>query len=264
MRFRSGTWPALAALTMCLMMASPSSQATRQAEKVTGTAVDLLLVLAADVSNSVDPREHFLQREGYAMAITHPRVLSAIMTSGALGRIAVCYVEWSGSESQDLIADWTVIARKSDALEFAEILRSAPRLYADRTSISGAIDFAIAQLWRSPFDARRRIIDVSGDGTNTNGRPVSEARDDAVRSGVVINGLVILNREQPAGLSTHTNPAGGLKQYFETNVIGGPGAFVFTADGFETFGDAIISKLVKEIASAPVTPTVRVAQPWLK
>ncbi|MFM1815525.1 MAG: hypothetical protein RLZ98_2220 [Pseudomonadota bacterium] len=244
---------AAAALAVVLgfLFVAANGFAARLGEVQSADDVDLLLVLAADVSNSVDAREHLLQREGYASALVHPRVLSAITGSGKFGRIAVCYIEWSGPDAQDLIVDWTMIAGRTDAEEFSARLREAPRLFNDRTSISGAIDFAMTQFWRSPFSARRKVIDISGDGTNTSGRPVAEARDEAIKNGAVINGLVILSNEPATSVSTHTNPHGGLKHYFETHVIGGPGAFAFTAEGFETFGQSIISKLIKEIASAP-------------
>jgi hypothetical protein len=211
--------------------------------------VDLLLVLAADVSRSVDDQEFELQRQGYASAIVNPRVLKAIASAGEHGRIAICFFEWSGPVSQTMVADWMMIANEEDARAFAERLRQATRGFRDSTSISAAMDFGISLLARSPFRSDRRVIDISGDGTNTNGRPVLAAREEALASGVTINGLVILSPEPLASFPYHTHPPGGLASYYETNVIGGPGAFVLTADGYETFGQSIISKLVKEIAS---------------
>lgn len=212
--------------------------------------VDLLLVLAADVSRSVDQPKFQLQREGYAAAISDPRVLEAIM-SGPNRRIAVCFVEWSGQGNQKLVIDWTVISDANSARAFGDQLAEAPRSFADRTSISGGIDFAMAQFERAPYSARRRTIDVSGDGTNNAGRDVVAARDDVVRQGVTINGLVILSERPLPWNPEHTNPPGGLPKYFHDNVIGGPGSFVIVAEDFKSFGQALINKMIAEIASRP-------------
>jgi hypothetical protein len=211
--------------------------------------VDLLLVLAADVSRSVDDRKFRLQRGGFANAISDPRVVNA-MVAGPRGRIALMFLEWSGDGDQAVMLDWTMIASHEDAMRAAQQIRDAPRLYMGRTSISGAIDFSLAQLKRSPFAAPRRIIDVSGDGTNNSGRDVTAARDQAVEQGVVINGLVILSDVPLSFNPSHTHPPGGLTKYYEDNVIGGPSSFVVEAKDFESFGQAIISKLIKEVASA--------------
>lgn len=212
--------------------------------------VDLLLVLAADVSRSVDDAEFRLQRDGYAAALTHPKVLRA-MTSGPQGRIAVTYLEWSGDQAQGTVVDWAAIAGAADAEQFAAKLRTAPRLYRDRTAIGAAIEFSIKRIDASPFKSQRHVIDISGDGTNTNGTPPAVARDAAVARGVTINAIVILSDVPLAWNPAHTHPPGGLEAYFQDNVIGGPGAFTLTAKGFETFGDSIVSKLAKEIAAAP-------------
>ena len=124
-----------------------------------------------------------------------------------------------------------------------------PRSFADRTSISGGIEFAVAQFARAPFEAPRRTIDVSGDGTNNAGRDVTLARDEAVAQGVTINGLVILSDRPVPWNAEHTNPPGGLEKYYQDNVIGGPGAFVMVAENFQSFGRAIIKKLIAEIAA---------------
>lgn len=215
-------------------------------------AVDLLLVLAADVSRSVDQPKFQLQREGYAAAISDPRVLEAIM-SGPNRRIAICFVEWSGMGAQKLVIDWTLIDSAAAARQFGDQLLEMPRSFADRTSISGGIDFSVAQLERSPFESRRKTIDVSGDGTHNSGRDVTIARDEAVAKGITINGLVILSERPLPWNPEHTNPPGGLANYFKQNVIGGPGAFVMVAENFNSFGLAIINKLIAEIAeSGPV------------
>ena len=211
--------------------------------------VDLLLVLASDVSRSVDQAKFQLQREGYAAAIADKRVLEAV-TAGRNRRIAVTFVEWSGVSSQRVVIDWTVIDGAETARKFGDQLIELPRSFAERTSISGGIDFSMGLLARAPYEAPRRTIDVSGDGTNNSGRDVALARDDAVAKGVTINGLVILSERPMPWNPEHTNPPGGLAHYYQTNVVGGPGAFVVVAENFNSFGQAIIKKLIAEIADA--------------
>jgi hypothetical protein len=205
--------------------------------------VDLLLVLAADVSYSIAGEQFKLQREGYAQAITSPRVIHVIQ-SGEIGRIGVCYIEWSGEIFQTVVADWTLIGSVRDARQFANRIVEAPRSFAENTSISTAILFATARIARAPFRSERKIIDLSGDGDNNAGRSVTSARDEAVAKGVTINGLAILNDD----MKEHTHPPGGLEDYYRRNVIGGAGAFVMVAETFETFGSALVKKLVTEIA----------------
>jgi hypothetical protein len=212
-------------------------------------AVDLQLVLAADVSRSVDEHEFQLQRKGYAEAFRDPRVLGAIR-SGPKGRIAVCFVEWSGVDSHAVIADWTVIEDEESAAGFAELLLAKPRAFANRTAIGAAIDFAVTQLYRSGHESRRRTIDVSGDGTNTNGTEPSVARAAAAALGITVNGLVIFSPEPSMWNPFHTHPPGGLDEYYRQHVIGGPEAFLMTVDGFKTFANAIVHKLIREIAAA--------------
>jgi hypothetical protein len=213
-----------------------------------------LLVLAADVSRSVDPPKFQLQREGYAAAIADPRVLEAI-TAGRNRRIAVAYVEWSGLTSQRVVIDWMIVDGAEAARKFGDQLLELPRSFAERTSISGGIDFSMALLARSPYQSARRTIDVSGDGTNNSGRDVTLARDEAVAKGVTINGLVILSDRPMAWNPEHTNPPGGLANYYRNNVIGGPGAFVIVAENFNSFGQAIVKKLIAEIAEGkPAVP----------
>jgi hypothetical protein len=216
--------------------------AARAAEEV-----DLLLVLSSDVSRSIDAPKFKLQRDGYSAAIMNPRVIQAIR-SGALGKIAVSFVEWSGVGAQKVVVDWTVIRDEASAKDFSAQVIEAPRAFADRTSISGGIDFSMAQLARSPFQANRRTIDVSGDGTNNAGRDVAAARDEALAQGVTINGLVILSERPMSWNADHTNPPGGLDTYYRSNVTGGPGSFVMVAENFESFGQAILNKLIAEVA----------------
>ncbi len=230
-------WLALAVL---VLFPTPFALAAEQ--------VDLLLVLSSDVSRSVDQPKFQLQREGYASAISDPHVLDAIK-SGPHGRIAICFIEWSGFGAQKLVIDWTLINGPGAARKFGDQLLELPRSFADRTSISGGIEFAAAQLARAPFEGGRRTIDVSGDGTNNAGRDVKLARDEVVAKGVVINGLVILSERPIPWNPEHTNPPGGLEKYYRDNVIGGPGAFVMVAENFQSFGRAIVKKLIAEIAS---------------
>jgi hypothetical protein len=211
--------------------------------------VDLLLVLAADVSRSVDAGKFKLQREGYAAAIANQRVLDAI-GSGRNGRIAVLFLEWSGFGNQKVVIDWMVIDGPKAAHEFGDRLLESERSFADRTSISGGIDFAVTQFAHAPYSSERRTIDVSGDGTNNAGGDVTRARDAALTQGYTINGLVILSETPLPWNPEHTNPPGGLANYYRDNVVGGPGAFVLEAKDFNSFGQAIIKKLIAEIADA--------------
>jgi hypothetical protein len=212
--------------------------------------VDLLLVLSADVSRSVDHPKFLLQREGYATAISDPQVIEAIK-SGPHQSIALCYIEWSGFAAQKLLIDWSLVDGPGAARKFGDQLLELPRSFADRTSISGGIEFATAQLERSPYVAPRRTIDISGDGTNNAGRDVTLARDEALAKGIVINGLVILSDRPVPWNAEHTNPPGGLEKYYHDHVVGGPGAFVLVAENFNSFGRAIIKKLIAEIAFLP-------------
>ena len=209
--------------------------------------VDLLLVLAADVSRSVDSQKFQLQREGYAAALADPRVIYAIQ-SGRRGRIGVLFLEWSGFGNQKVVIDWTVVDGSKAAQAFGDRLLESPRSFADRTSISGGIDAAVAQLARAPFEGQRRTIDVSGDGTNNAGRDVGLARDEALALGISITGLVILSETPLPWNPEHTNPPGGLTKYYRDNVIGGPGSFVLEAKDFNSFGEAIVKKMIAEIA----------------
>jgi hypothetical protein len=207
------------------------------------TPVDLQLVFAVDVSRSIDADEARLQRDGYIAALTHPRVVKAI-TGGPLGRIAIAYFEWANASYQRILVPWTVIASEKDARAVAAILAEEPIVSANWTSLSGAIDNGVALLAASGFTSLRRVIDISGDGRNNNGRPAADARDEAVRQGIVINGLPIINDK----LNFGGVPERELDVYFRQNVIGGPGAFIRVAQGFDSFGEAILQKLVIEIS----------------
>jgi Protein of unknown function (DUF1194) len=220
--------------------------------------VDLLLVLAVDVSRSIDATKFQLQRDGYAAAVADPRVLEAIR-SGRTGRIGLTFVEWSGVGAQKVVIDWTTIGDSDSAKGFGDRLLEAPRSFADRTSISGAIEFAMGQFDKAPFAATRHTIDVSGDGTNNAGRDVALLRDEAVAKGITINGLVILSDNPMSWNPDHTNPPGGLANYYRNNVVGGPGAFVLVAENFNSFGQAIIKKMIAEVAQAHEPRPLRAA-----
>ncbi|HTZ37154.1 MAG TPA: DUF1194 domain-containing protein [Stellaceae bacterium] len=215
--------------------------------------VDLLLVLAADVSRSINDEEFNLQRKGYAAALADPKVITAI-SRGANRAVALTYVEWAGSGEQKIVVDWTTIHDGEDAAVVASAILAAPRSFLSRTSISEAIDFSVAQLAAAPASAERKVIDISGDGTSNAGRPVGDARDEAVAKGITINGLAIINTQINPGFLSHTQPPGGLPNYYRENVIGGTGAFLLVVENFATFTEAMTRKLVSEIAGLPGAP----------
>ena len=200
------------------------------------TSVDLQLVLAVDASGSVNETRFELQKRGYASAFRNPRVIDAI-AAGARHAIAVTMTQWTGPTLHVQVVDWTRISDEASAEGFAAAIDATQRrLFGGGTSLSGAIDHSVSLLAASPYRAGRRVIDVSGDGSNNAGRLASLARDEAVKSGIVINGLPI----------TWIEP--GLDAYYRDNVIGGPGSFVVSIDSYDNFADAILNKLVTEIA----------------
>jgi uncharacterized protein DUF1194 len=196
-----------------------------------------------------------LQRDGYAAAVASPLVIDAIK-SGPNGKIAVSFLEWSGYGAQKLVVDWTVLDSVASGRRFGDQIVEAPRSFADRTSIAGGIDFAVAQLQRAAYVAPRKTIDVSGDGTNNAGRDVRLARDEALAKGITINGLVILSDRSVPWNAEHTNPPGGLEKYYRDNVMGGPGSFVMVAEDFQSFGKAIVKKMIAEIALLHTAPRI--------
>src|SRR5215470_6927436 len=206
------------------------------------TAVDLQLVLAVDASGSVDERRFELQMQGYVAAFRDPRVLYAIQ-AGATQAIAVTMVQWTGPALQIQVLPWTLIQDAATAQAFATAIVATPRrLFSGGTSLSGVIDYAVPLLLESQFKGTRRVIDISGDGSNNRGRSAASARDAAVRAGIIINGLPILALEP------------GLDHYFVDHVIGGPGAFAIAAESYETFADAILKKLIREMAANKPRP----------
>jgi len=221
---------ALALLAVIVLAAGGSASALAQA------AVDLQLVLAVDVSGSVSDERFKLQKQGYAEAFRNWRVLEAIR-SGPAQAIAVTMTQWTGPSQQTQVVPWMVITDEASMTAFAEAVeRTTRQLYGGGTSISGAIDHALALFPGSGAKGGRQVIDVSGDGANNRGRPAAEARDDAIRDGATINGLPIMALEP------------GLDQYYQNNVIGGPNAFMIVAETYETFAEAVLKKLVTEIA----------------
>jgi hypothetical protein len=215
--------------------------------------VDVALVLAVDISNSMDPEEQTLQREGFVAAFRSPIVHDAIR-KGALGRVAVTYLEWAGTVTQQVVVPWAVIENSDDALQFADRLAASPIRRAPRTSISAAIDFAVLLLEASGVDAMRRVIDISGDGANNQGRPATNARNDALERGIVINGLPIMLKRGGYWDIDH------LDLYYRDCVIGGPGAFMIPVREREQFVEAVKTKLIREISEMAPEPLIQPAQ----
>ena len=217
--------------------------------------VDLELVLAVDVSRSIDADEALLQRQGYATALTDARIVGAIR-GGRLGRIAATYVEWAETMTRRVVVGWTLIDDEASARVFASAITEAAPTFGFYTSISGAIELALPMFDDNGFEGRRLVIDVSGDGANNNGRLVTTARDQAVAAGITINGLPIINdRPSPSGWP----PTPNLDLYFQDCVIGGPRAFIVVAESFAAFASAIRRKLIIEIADLgpPRRPLLR-------
>jgi hypothetical protein len=212
--------------------------------------VDIELILAVDISGSIDPDEAKLQRDGYARAIADPAVVKAIR-SGIHGRIAVSYFEWADATTQGSLVEWMVISDQASAEAVSRRLLEHPIRTARRTSISGAIQYAIPLYGSGPHKGLRRVLDISGDGPNNDGARVDLVRDEALAAGIVINGLPIMNGR----VNTWGFPVlDDLDRYYEGCVTGGPGSFVVVAEGFETFFEAIRRKLILEIATAPHVP----------
>jgi hypothetical protein len=211
---------------------------------VTGprATVDIALVLAVDSSGSISEERLRMQIQGYLDAISHPSFLEAVR-GGWHGRIALTFVTWTDARRQDQTVPWQVIEDEPGIRRFCQGVRDALRPVPGWTSISGAIDFCARLLLTSGYSATRRVIDISGDGANNDGRPVTEARDAAVAAGITINGLPI----------TEVEP--GLEKYYRDNVIGGSDCFIVVARDTSSFGSAILRKLLVEIAG--VTPTHR-------
>jgi hypothetical protein len=212
--------------------------------------VDVALVLVTDVSRSIDDSEFKLEKDGYASAFVSQKVQEAIH-GGPNAKIAVAYLEFASSFEVKTVIDWTVIKDQASAKAFVDTLSAAPRSFWGRTAISAGIDQAVQLLTANGPSSPRRVIDVCGDGTNNAGREVTEARDDALKAGITINGLAIINDHPVSWTFAHVQPPGGLANYYRENVTGGPGSFVVEVHEFSTFGEAMTRKLVEEIASLP-------------
>src|SRR4051794_34744738 len=226
------------------------------ADKEANPSVDVELVLAVDVSYSMDMDELAIQREGYAQAIVSKEFLQALK-SGPNGKISVTYFEWAASSDQKIIIPWRVIDGPETADAVANEIMKTPIRRASRTSISGAINFAMPLFEENPHRGLRRVIDISGDGPNNNGAPVTMARDAALEKGIVINGLPIMVKEP----SYSTMDIDNLDLYYEDCVIGGPGAFVVTIKDRDKFKEAIRTKLVLEVAGRiPARRVIPVAE----
>lgn len=210
-----------------------------------GEEVDVALVLAVDISFSMDLDEQRLQREGYIEALTSKQVLDAIR-NGLVGRIAVTYLEWAGITTQYVIADWQIIEDAKSAEAFVAQLRDTPIRRARRTSVTGAIEFALDRLQRAKLRPIRRVIDVSGDGPNNDGGPILAARARALAAGITINGLpIVLNRPFNSSFDIDN-----LDEYYEDCVIGGPGSFMLAIRERDQFASAIRAKILREVAQA--------------
>jgi len=206
--------------------------------------VDLALVLAIDISGSIDPEEARLQRQGYVEAFRDPVIVKAIL-AGSHGRIVFAYFEWSDAWVQKLLVDWTLLDSRAAIEAFARRLEDAPISIARRTSISGAIRYAIPMFGRSPYEAERKVMDISGDGSNNDGGLVTDVRHEALKQRIVINGLPIMNgRPNPFGFPAEDD----LDKYYLHCVTGGPRSFVEVATSFEDFPRAVRKKLLQEVA----------------
>lgn len=237
---------ALAVVLSGLWLCSPGARAE--------TEVDVALVLAVDVSRSMDPDEQELQRQGFMEAFRSPQVHDAIR-NGMVGRIIVTYVEWSGVEYQNVIVPWSVIEGPEGAMKFADGLSNTPIGRTRRTSISGAIDFGVKLLEQTGVEPIRRVIDISGDGPNSSGRGVAAARDEAVAKGITINGLPIMLK-RPSGFGDMEH----LDLYYKNCVIGGEGSFIVPVRERQHFADAIRTKIIREIAALPTRPLIQKVQ----
>jgi uncharacterized protein DUF1194 len=235
MRVRS---TAIAALGITALLACSEGRAQ--------TPVDVELVLAVDMSQSMDPGEHELQRSGYLAALQHPDVLRAIR-DGIHGKVAITYVEWGGPVSQAVRVPWTLIEDEASAKDFVGALAATPIRTISGTSISGALAFAATLFEGNGYDGFRRVIDVSGDGPNSSGEPVAPTRDAVLQQDLIVNGLPIMLREP--GYTPWSIP--DLDIYYADCVIGGPGSFVLPVDDPAELADAIRQKLVLEIAGPP-------------
>ncbi len=233
-------------LGLLFLSAAPAVPAERPVEFAPDGReyVDLELVLAVDVSSSIDEVEARRQREGHVAALADPEVISAIQ-SGGYGRIAVLYLEWADGEFQRVVAPWTVIDTEEDARAFAATLATSPFVSGRRTAIGAAISTSIQLIDSNQYAGMRQVIDISGDGPQNSGPSLSEARQAAEERGITVNGLPIDNsRQSPFRPTVSIDVA----SYFENNVIAGPGAFISPSNEHQDFVEALKRKLIIEIA----------------
>ncbi|CCE09567.1 conserved exported hypothetical protein [Bradyrhizobium sp. STM 3843] len=235
---------ALACGDVADVAAAPRAQPTQQlSEKEAAASVDVELIIAVDVSYSMDLDELAIQREGYAQAISSKEFMQALK-NGPHGRVSITYFEWAASGDQKIIIPWRLIDGPESADAVAAEIMKTPIRRASRTSISGAIYFAVPLFDDDPYRGLRRVIDISGDGPNNSGAPVTIARDSALAKGIVINGLPIMVKEP----SYSTMDIDNLDYYYEDCVVGGPGSFVVPIKSREEFKEAIRTKLLMEVA----------------
>ena len=214
--------------------------------------VDAAIVLLTDVSRSIDDSEFQLEKQGYSTAFADPRVIAAV-AGGPNARIAVTYIEFAGDDQVRTVVDWTVIDSAASAASFSSAVSTAPRSYYGRTAIgSGLVEAtnALAEI-TSANGNTRAVIDVAGDGTSNAGVPVTVARDKALAAGITINGLAIINDHPVSYTFAHVQPPGGLTQWYRDNVTGGAGSFALEVHDFHSFGEAMVRKLLSEIAALP-------------
>lgn len=226
-----------------------------QAQTAPRNEVDVALILAVDASRSMDMQEMQIQREGYVSALTHSDFINAVK-GGMTGRVAIAYYEWASGVDEQSRIDWQIIETSQDANAFAARINALPFMTRTGTSISGAIAYGTGMLAATPFSSMRRVMDISGDGPNNIGAPVVEARDLAVSTGIVINGLALIIRPSSSIVS--------LDRYYADCVIGGPGSFVLPVHDIEDFETAIRRKLVMEVSgigpSARIIPVINAQQ----
>jgi hypothetical protein len=236
---------------LALLAAAGEAAAQGQDDTGAGQPVDAEIVLAVDASRSMDLSEFATQRDGYLAALRHPDLIRAI-TAGRLGRVAIAYFEWSGEIRDGALVPWRVIATPEDAAAMADEIAGMPTIRGRGTSISRALSFASALLEDGSVDGARQVIDVSGDGANNAGPPVTGARDAVVARGITINGLPVMTA--PGGAMDE------LDRYYEECVIGGIGGFVMVAHGWEDFALTIRRKLIMEISGLSPEPRIVPAQ----
>ena len=231
---------ALAPLALALALAAPARARDQ------GIAVDAELVFGVDISYSMNRDEQELQRNGYVQALQSQEFLNALK-SNALGKVAIAYIQWASYGDQNTVLDWTLVSSPESAKAAAEKLAAAPYRRARRTSISGGVDAAVKMFEGNGFKGARQVIDISGDGPNNDGRPVTEARADAIAKGISVNGLPL------EGIRPYLGPADikDLDIYYEDCVVGGPDSFMIAVHDVKQFVDATRTKLVREIASRP-------------